>query len=1410
MAAPIPKKIGKYDVLDVVGKGGMGVVYRAKDPFLDRMVAIKIMTISYADYPDLLQRFYREAKATANLQHPNIVTVYELGEHEGSPYLAMQFLEGASLEVILRSGQPLSLMQKIDVIVQACHGLSYAHQRGIVHRDIKPGNIMVLKDGSVKIVDFGIARIGDTNFTRTGQFMGSLNYMSLEQLNDKLQVDQRTDVYSTGVVLYQILTGALPFEAESTGATLMKILNEAPPPFSKYLSSYSPELESITMKALAKDRDQRYSSADELALDLAQLLDRMKGEKIQVHMQAAERFVSENQLFQANDALMEVLKLDKQNTKAAAMLRTLRKQIEKEQSAERARQLREQAEEAFSREDFEPALTFIEQAIQIEATNVDLQNFRTKIQAAKAEIEHLRQVMQRAENAHRAGNLDTAKQAIEEVLARRPNDTRVKSLYRLIQKELDDRMRQKRIETLLEAARKEMTNRHFTSAFDILKEAEKVDPEAPALRSLLDTFTASRDQEQKRRAIEQLTRQIEQAVNADDNQTALNLLNEGLQRFPAEPGLLKLKDLAETQHQAAQTKSFVRERIAAAREILNAGNAGGALKLLQDALKKVPGNAQIESFISIVKERLTEEQDEQAKSRCVQQANEAIGRRAYDEAIQILESGQVRFAASPEIDNLLRFAREQQAKEAKKLEVENSLRRAQEFLRNQEYDQAISLLESILGRTPDEELKIVLEEARRRRDELNRQITAAITRGNQFLNEGSPAKAVEFLQSQPTAFRRSDEFRELLLAAAEKNKPAEKTAEVPAFSEEQLEAPQPQGTMMWGAGIAPPPEVEPKPVPRVPTGRVAPPAKAAPTAKPAPPAKAAASKKAAPSKPAAVAPATPGLLQRLTSRQKIVIGGALAAIVLVVLAIVMWPTSKVGTLIVRSSTDGAEVLVDGKSQGTIGNGHSVTFKLNEGHHVIRLQKDGYDPSSAEIDVVKGEPVEIPLTLTPTTIPTADVSIQTSEDGVDVFIDDGLKGSTSNKQLTLRLPLGQHTVRVEKSGFDTVPPQSLNVAANTSNALKFALIRSKTPGGEPKPADSYFVITGPQGADVKVQGGSPPSGKLNETGFYAKVSPNSSHHVEVSMNGFQPWSMDAAAKPGDRTQLHAELKPIPKPKIPPFVEVFSGTPDTVAPGQTIHLQWRTNNATSVDIEGIATGLEASGSKDVQATLSTTYKLIAKGEGATAERSWSVTVKNAPPPPKPPKVLTFEAKPTKIKAGESTTLTWSTSDAQSVSIDGVESNLPPSGSRQVTPTQTTDYRITANNPSGASETSIHVTVEAKPSLFADESPAIMAALGRLSAAYATQLVGEVKKEWTGITKDQEKGLGQIFNNSGLKAISMQYDQCSGLSVAGTAARIYCVETMSYTAQGKRNQAAQKLAISLKKNGETWRVDTKVPTK
>src|ERR1700751_5202112 len=159
MAPKEPAKIGKYDVVDVIGRGGMGVVYEATDPFLNRRVAIKMMTGGLTDKPDLLKRFFREAQSTGSLQHPNIVTVFELGDHLGNPYLVMEFLEGESLDAIISSRRPLTILEKSQRVIAVYPGQSHAHRGGIVHRDIKPANIMVSKDGVVKIVDFGIAHI---------------------------------------------------------------------------------------------------------------------------------------------------------------------------------------------------------------------------------------------------------------------------------------------------------------------------------------------------------------------------------------------------------------------------------------------------------------------------------------------------------------------------------------------------------------------------------------------------------------------------------------------------------------------------------------------------------------------------------------------------------------------------------------------------------------------------------------------------------------------------------------------------------------------------------------------------------------------------------------------------------------------------------------------------------------------------------------------------------------------------------------------------------------------------------------------------------------------------------------------------------------------------------------------------
>src|ERR1700756_598029 len=176
-----PKKLDKYEVLEVVGRGGMGVVYKAVDAAIGRLVGIKMMTSAVMNDPVLLKRFYREAQSAGKLRHPNIVTIYDLGVQEATPYIVMEFLEGESLDVALRSGRALSLEEKLNIVTQVCSALAYAHDQSIIHRDIKPGNVMLLKDGNVKLVDFEIARIGAEYVTRAGQLLGSIQYMSPEQ-----------------------------------------------------------------------------------------------------------------------------------------------------------------------------------------------------------------------------------------------------------------------------------------------------------------------------------------------------------------------------------------------------------------------------------------------------------------------------------------------------------------------------------------------------------------------------------------------------------------------------------------------------------------------------------------------------------------------------------------------------------------------------------------------------------------------------------------------------------------------------------------------------------------------------------------------------------------------------------------------------------------------------------------------------------------------------------------------------------------------------------------------------------------------------------------------------------------------------------------------------------------------------
>jgi len=260
---------GKFEILADLGQGAMGKVYRAHDPILDRPVALKTVTPALVSSKDTLARFRREARAAARLQHPNIVTIFEVGEVEGTHYIAMELVEGIDLGEAMSPSDRYTLEQKVRMVVDVCRGLHFAHRMGVVHRDVKPANIRLTTDGTVKILDFGIAKslrteATDPNLTQQGMVLGTPSYLSPE-LVQGAKVDHHADMWAVGVILYEMLTGRRPFEAPTITSLIHKIVSEPPQPFDAAALRLPEGLAAAALRALDKDPERRFADLDEMA-----------------------------------------------------------------------------------------------------------------------------------------------------------------------------------------------------------------------------------------------------------------------------------------------------------------------------------------------------------------------------------------------------------------------------------------------------------------------------------------------------------------------------------------------------------------------------------------------------------------------------------------------------------------------------------------------------------------------------------------------------------------------------------------------------------------------------------------------------------------------------------------------------------------------------------------------------------------------------------------------------------------------------------------------------------------------------------------------------------------------------------------------------------------------------------------
>ena len=266
----IGKIISHYQILEKLGEGGMGEVYLAEDTRLKRKVALKFLPREFTRDKEAVERFQREAQAAAALNHPHIVTIYEVNKHDDQTYIAMEYVDGRTLKELITNHQ-LPITQVIDITNQICEGLSAAHKKGIIHRDIKPQNILIDSEGRIKILDFGLAKLkGVSQLTREKSTLGTTHYLSPEQALGK-EVDQRSDIWSLGVILYEMLTGQLPFRGDYEQAVIYSILNEKPEPLSHSQPEIPMELEHLVNRMLGKKPGNRIQSIGEISETIKKL-----------------------------------------------------------------------------------------------------------------------------------------------------------------------------------------------------------------------------------------------------------------------------------------------------------------------------------------------------------------------------------------------------------------------------------------------------------------------------------------------------------------------------------------------------------------------------------------------------------------------------------------------------------------------------------------------------------------------------------------------------------------------------------------------------------------------------------------------------------------------------------------------------------------------------------------------------------------------------------------------------------------------------------------------------------------------------------------------------------------------------------------------------------------------------------
>jgi serine/threonine-protein kinase len=746
-------RIGKYEIRDELGKGGFGQVYLGLDPTMDRLVAIKVL--SAGGDSSLLIRFQTEATAAGNLNHKNIVTVYEFGEDRGMFFLAMEYLAGQDLQKVIDSAGSRSVLDTMRIMTQIAEGLLCAHQGGVVHRDVKPANIMLLPDGTVKVMDFGIARLTRENsarLTQTGYLIGSVSHMAPEQFRG-VEADVLCDIWAYGTIYYELLTGHNPFHAADAPSTMYRITNVDPDRIRTLRSDCPEPLERVIAGLLEKDRASRYQSLEDVLFETTPiLLDLQKGEVTRLVSQARS-LIDSGKIDDAHQVVRKVLALDSMNTEGRALREQLQNEVKVRSTRSRVEVLWQKAEKAIVERNYNEAIQALGSAVQINPKDTKLRQRLTELQQAQDQREKAARLLLQAQSELEAQKLTTAFQSATDALNAEPENTAVREMVSRLETMIAERDSQRRLKDGLTKVRGLLVVEALDEAITVLEELVKHAPDHPQVRELLARSHSQREARDRRKRVDAGLEAARDSIRRGDFAAAIATLNGLAKEFPDETPVAEMLAYAQDEFQARERAAKIKAVGNEAWAALKAKDFDRALALVADGLATSPGNERLVRLQEVILSTRAEHDRSEKIRKALEEAAQHQTANRLDDGLTVLDSALRDCPGESELQKAREEVRrriEERERKRRADAIQEALTKARGMVEVGKADSATQLLASATVKFPNEpELASLLDWAKEehKRQLEKKGVNEILARADALEKKGSPARALEAIES---------------------------------------------------------------------------------------------------------------------------------------------------------------------------------------------------------------------------------------------------------------------------------------------------------------------------------------------------------------------------------------------------------------------------------------------------------------------------------------------------------------------------------------------------------------------------------------------------------------------------------------------------------------------------------------